>query len=208
MNKRSETSSRRRGFTMVETVICVVIVAVMLVAALEMIGTAARLRGTQTDQSRAAALARELLAEIMQYSYVDPELPTVLLGPELAETRGTFDDVDDYNGLTESPPQKPDGTPLPGFTGWTRSTIIEYADPTNPSATSITDTGLKRISIKVTTPTGRSSKLTALRSKYSAYDKQYGSSSTYSSWVQVDLQLTSDPATRVMTSVNPLNQVP
>src|SRR5437016_5963400 len=128
-NRKSKIPVRLpRAFTMVETVICVVIVAGMMVAALEMLGTSARLRGLQTDQSRAAALARDLLSEIMQYNYQDPTLPTVVLGPEVGETRASFDDVDDYNGLNESPPQTAKGAAIAGYTGWTRSVQVLWAD--------------------------------------------------------------------------------
>ena len=193
---------------MVETVICVVIVAGMMVAALEMLGTSARLRGLQTDQSRAAALARDLLSEIMQYNYQDPTLPTVVLGPEVGETRAGFDDVDDYNGLNESPPQTANGAAIAGYTGWTRSVQVSWADSANPSVNSLIETGLKRITITVTTSTGRKFVVSALRSNCGLYEKSYTSQSTYPCMAQISLQIGTDSSKKVTTSVNLVNQVP
>jgi len=194
---------------MVESVICVVIVSGMLVASLEMLGTTARLRRSQGEQCRAAMLARQLMAEIVQYNYTDPSAATLILGPELGETRAAFNDVDDYNGLSETPPKTASGTAIAGYTGWSRSVLVEYADPSNPGgAASLTDQNLKRITITVMAPSGRSFKLVALRSRYSAYEKSYSNSSSYPAWATVSVQIGTDSSTKVTTSVNAVNQVP
>jgi MSHA pilin protein MshD len=96
-------------------------------------------------------LADGLIWEIMTKDYQDPSLPTLVLGPELGETsRSQYDDVDDYNGLVESPPQNKDGTTIPNLTNWTRSVLVEWVDPNNVTgAASLTETGCKRITVTV-----------------------------------------------------------
>src|SRR5206468_12187441 len=127
-----------------------------------------------------------------QYNYQDPTLPTLVLGAELGETRVTFNDVDDYNGLSESPPQTANGTTIAGYTGWTRSVQVAWANPSNPSASSLIETGLKRITITVTAATGRKYVVSGLRSKYGQYDKSYTAQSTYPCWVEISLQIGTD----------------
>jgi MSHA pilin protein MshD len=210
MHRPFITMRRQRGFTMVETVICVVIVSGMLVCSLEMLGTSARLRRRQSDGSRATLLARQLMSEIMQARYEDPEAPTGSLGPEAGESRATYDDVDDYNSISaESPPQDSTGAVMAGYSGWTRQVTVEYVDSANPGAAAIgTDSALKRITVKVTNPSGASATLVGLRSRQGEYEKTYTTSATYPCWVDITLQPGADSSTTVRTSVNLVNQVP
>jgi len=194
------------GFTLVEASISVVIVAMMLTAALGTIGTSARLRLLQKQQFQGQALAKQLMDEILQLRYSDPTNPG--FGPETGETRATYNDVDDYNGYTETPPKMKDGTALAGYTGWTRAVTVTWADLTTPANNATTDSGLKRILVTVTSPTGRVTKLTALRGKNSAYEDVPGVSTTYTSWVGITVQVGTDATTAATGGVSPLNQIP
>src|SRR5216110_119218 len=121
---RRPRGSAPRGLTIVEAAISVVIVAVLLVAALETLGAAARARVIQAGQCQAPALAGQLMAEIRQANYADDAVPNGPLGPEAGEVNGKdrtgFDDVDDYNGLSESPCRARDGSSLPAIGDWKR----------------------------------------------------------------------------------------
>jgi len=75
----------------------------------------------------AQRLATDLLAEIALLPYKDPN-GSVKFGPEddeSAATRAAFDDIDDYDGWTASPPQKKDGTAETGADGYTRSVLVQ-----------------------------------------------------------------------------------
>jgi len=194
------------GFTLVEASISIIIVAVMLGAAVQTLGVSARLRLIQKQQFQGQALAKQLMDEIMQLRYIDPTSPG--FGPETGETRANYNDVDDYNGYLESPPTLKDGTAITGYTGWKRSVTVTWADANNPANTATTDSGLKRILITVTSPTGRVTKLTALRSKNSPYEDTPTVSTSYISWIGVTLQVGSDTSTTATGGVSPLNQIP
>jgi MSHA pilin protein MshD len=207
MNRFAVNPLRRTGLTLVEAVLACVIVATMIVAALGAVGGAARGRLAQKNQSRAQALAGQLLSEIMQFSYRDPgDNPG--FGPEPGETRATFNDVDDYHALAESPPTGRAGESLPGFTGWKRSTRVEYVDPTLLSVILGADSGLKRITVTVSSPTGAVTSLSAFRSANGVFDKNVTSQTAYTSWAGVTLQLGTDSNTRVVSGAVPLNQLP
>lgn len=113
--------TRRHAFTLVETVLSTIMVSVLLCAALS--ATISARGGSVVASERALALdlAEELLAEIMQQAYVDPEAPEAASGPDVGETgRTDFDDVDDYSGWKQSPPQDIEGQAIAGCAGLTR----------------------------------------------------------------------------------------
>lgn len=141
---------KKRGFTIVEAVIAMLIVAVTLVAALSTVAAARTSRSRIADRVRAQQLAQDLMAEILQQAYQDPvQTPVFGLEPgESATSRAAWNDVDDYNGWTESPPQSKSGNIFPDSTGWTRSVVVEWIDPTTLTVAAA-PTGVKRITVNV-----------------------------------------------------------
>jgi len=179
----------------------VLIVGVMLVAALETIGASARDSVLQQEQCQATALAEQLLSEIVPCRYADPNT-------ESGETRATWDDVSDYDGLTENPPTARNGSPLAGYTGWQRKVQVHFVDPGHPSVPVGSDAGLKRVIVTVVSPRGKTTTLTALRSSHSDYEQQPKTRTTYPSWADVAVQVGSDPAAKSVAGANLVNQVP
>jgi len=201
---------RRGGITLIETVLCTLVVAVMLVAALRMLGSAAVADRQHWSGRLRPAVAGQLMAEVLANSYVDTG-DSPVFGPETGESgtdRSNFDDVDDYNGWSSSPPEGRDGTAIAGLTGWTREVTVAWADPADVETTSVSDQGLKRITVTVTDAQGRSAMITALRGSDSSYDYEPGSSTTYVSWVGVTLKVGPADQARMTSGANPLNCVP
>jgi type II secretory pathway pseudopilin PulG len=134
---------------MLEATAATVIVGLSLVASLRAVQSSVIGQRGGAEVEKAAFLATALMSEIKELSYQNPTQP-VLFGPESGETgRNTFNDVDDYNGWSESPPQNPDGTILPDLTGWTRKVTVQWVSPTNVAQTSSTETGAKLITVTV-----------------------------------------------------------
>jgi type II secretory pathway pseudopilin PulG len=228
----SPESIRRPAFTLVEAVISIVIVGVMLVASLSTLGAAARSRRVRLEQSQHLTLAQDLMGEVLQTHYEEseaagdqafipnvagqidilepPEHPTPVYGPEPGEvdgTRAAFDDVDDYNFWSASPPQAKDGTPLPNLDGWERMVNVrkvELNDPTTP--TGGPDLGLKRIRVRVIAPDGKKTEFVALRSRTGAYDQVPDVQTTYVTWAGVKLQI-GESSPPILSGTNLLNGV-
>lgn len=160
---------QRRAFSMIEVTVAMLIVAGLLVAALETIGSTASGRRAIAQRAAAAALAQDLLDEIRTRKYSGTSDTAGVLGPTAAESssarRAAFDDVDDYDGWTESPPVTDAGGAIAGFTGWRRSVTVRFAVPSLPNTDSSTDQRVKRIEVTVTPPNGTPFKLTALRTQ-------------------------------------------
>jgi prepilin-type N-terminal cleavage/methylation domain-containing protein len=141
----------RRGMTLIEVVASTMIVGMMTVAALNALGAATRSAESLGNRSVAAGLADELMSEIVQTAYSDPSGSTGL-GPDGSESTGprsAFDDVDDYDGWNQSPPQYRDGTTMPDRADWRHRVEVLRVEPNDPTQTSGTDQGAKRIKVTV-----------------------------------------------------------
>jgi MSHA pilin protein MshD len=87
---------RHAGFTLIELVIFIVIVSVGVTGILLVMNTVVASSADPMVRKQALALADSILEEILQKEYADPD------GTSGETTRATFDDVDDYNGKSNS----------------------------------------------------------------------------------------------------------
>jgi len=141
---------RHRGFTLVEAVICILLIGVALVAALRTVGATARSSAITERRATGMMLAHDLMSEILALPYDDPD--GALLGLETGELltdRTTFDDVDDFDGYAESPLRDADGDAISGFTGWERRVDVDLVKPDAPDSVRLSDGGAKRIVVTV-----------------------------------------------------------
>jgi len=201
--------SAREGFTLIEAVMSTLIVSTLIVASLHMFGSLARGRQVVLAGYTGDGVARQLLSEIIQNRFEEPD-ETVVFGPEGSETaRSSYDDVDDYHGWSAGPPEARDGTAIAHLTGWQRSVTVENVDTDTLASAGGTRTGLKKITVTVTDPAGRQSSITALRCDTSGYDQdEPESQTTYVAWAGVTLQVGPDPSTRMYSGTHTPNLVP
>jgi len=153
------------------------------------------------------ALAQALMAEVCQAHYLDPETAGQF-GTEFGEwggTRSDFDDVDDYEDWSGSPPQTKDGTELTGYEGWSRQVAVHYVRPAPPDVTVGSDLGLKRIRVTVTDDQGKKTQLVSLRSANGAFELAPEASASVVTWVGVELQIGEEDATRIGSASVRLN---
>lgn len=92
----NERMRRHAGFTLIELVIFIVIVSVGVAGILLVMNTVVASSADPMVRKQALALADSILEEILQKEYADPD------GTSGETTRATFDDVDDYNGKSNS----------------------------------------------------------------------------------------------------------
>lgn len=157
---------RAAGFSLVEAVVSVVLVGVMFAGVVQTVGAGRMMHYKTGGQRRGAVLARQLLAEILQQSYEDPDVPTVALGPDAGDfgsARTGFDDVDDYEGWSKSPPRDRYGGGKSYLADWSREVSVNWVDPADLGQTSVTETKAKRIIVTVKHRGLVMSELTAVR---------------------------------------------
>jgi MSHA pilin protein MshD len=196
--------------TLVEALISVVILSVGLVAALNTLGSAARANAVLTTKRDGLLLGRELMGEIMASRYRDAQDNKGAIGREDSEkddVRELWDDVDDYDGWSASPPQTKNGTPMDTYARWTREVAVNHVDTTSLAKTTLAvgETGLKRITITVTDPHGRTTTLEALRGVRDTSEPLTGYEEEVVSWVGIELHIT-DSTQQLTAGVEILNQ--
>lgn len=121
MQKKGE-----RGFSLIEIVISMLVLTVVFGGVLSMMMNFSVKNVLEQNRRTAAMAAKELMEEIKSKKFDQLSTQNVVTGwsalgvdaGETAGTKSTFNDVDDYNGLSE--------TLASPFTGFTRSTTVSY----------------------------------------------------------------------------------
>jgi MSHA pilin protein MshD len=161
----NQRPSRQHGFTLVELLVFIVVLAVGLTGTVLVINRSVQLAPEALVRSRAMELAQAYLDEIATKKYdeytgqggvprcdsTDPGSQSCsdTLGPEGTETRATYDDVDDYHGIDDEPPVDAKGNPFANYADYRVQVRVEYAG---------TELGLadirhaKRVTVIITTP--------------------------------------------------------
>jgi hypothetical protein len=180
----------RRGGGVIEILISTALVGLLVVAALKSVGMVFRTRLMNADRLTGPALAQDLMSEILSMPYEDPQNPGGAIGVDVGETssnRTTFDDVDDYNLWGSVNAVARDASARAGYTGWNLSAAIVWINPTTLAA-SVTDTGIKRVTVTAVSPTGVSRQLVALRSRAGALEQSRPIAASVVSWVGAELR--------------------
>jgi len=159
----------RRAITLAETVISTLLIGFVLVSTLQIVGPMARSNTVHADRLIAANLANELSEEIATKLFIDPNADSQDdIGIDADDTitnRRSFDDIDDYNAWTSSPPSISSGSSIINLSGWSRSVTVVHAQLADPSQNSPTYTGLKRITVTVTKDGTQLAQITTLHSQ-------------------------------------------
>ncbi|QOJ14358.1 MAG: hypothetical protein HRU75_06775 [Planctomycetia bacterium] len=146
----ARAAATRRAVTLVEAMICIVLVGVVLAASIHTVGAARMTEARLADRVTATTLADELLSEICTRLYREPDTSTGLLGPDAGELlRTQFDDVDDYHGFGEAPPTDALLAPILALSGWRRSVTVEWVMPDAALTPSVGETYAKLIRVRI-----------------------------------------------------------
>ena len=103
--------------------------------------------------------------EVLIQPYED-QLQTPSFGQESGEGGGDrvdFNDVDDYENWSASPPENKNGAALIGYDRWTRSVDISFVKPTDLQTEVLSQTGVKRITVTVSRDGIPATQLIAIR---------------------------------------------
>lgn len=167
--RTSNTSSRRRGFSIAEAMMASMVLAIAVVGVCGPLSAASEQSQVMRERSTALLLARQLMEEIAAKPLLDGGL-ACRLGPESGESsRGKYDSADDYNGYTDSTSafKTLDGQTVQfGAVGtFTRQVAVEYRATPSGSASAAGDFGL--VTVTVTTPHKQDIKVSRLLTKQS-----------------------------------------
>jgi len=102
------TKSKHHGFTLIELIIFIVMVAAGLAGILSVMNTVVASSADPMVRKQAVALADSILEEILLKSFCDPDTVNAGTNPPtcgantVESGRDTYDDVDDYDGKNET----------------------------------------------------------------------------------------------------------
>jgi MSHA pilin protein MshD len=161
----------QRGATLVELVMTIVIISVAIAG---VIGAFALITGRSADplnQTRAVELAQLYMDEIISKKYDNatpqggqpPYVGSCNIGPDGGETRASYDDVDDYNGISDSPPADADGA-LDGYGGFTVDVTVSCAG--DDAGVGLPADQAKRIDLTITDPGGQAFVFSAYKANF------------------------------------------
>jgi len=148
----------RRGFTLIEASLATVIVGVGVLAMMRLFA-ACTLQNRESNHTTTAMLLAENIQETMaSLTLVDPAYGVTYFGPEPGQTLASYDDVDDFNSQTFSPPI--DATRQPIAALWQYSQVVSvwpvYANklnsntnPSSPDFPQLSYTGAARVLVRI-----------------------------------------------------------
>jgi|SaaInl7_200m_RNA_FD_contig_61_1137732_length_1792_multi_6_in_0_out_0_2 prepilin-type N-terminal cleavage/methylation domain-containing protein len=149
---RRPSRRRREGFSLVEVMVAVVIVGVGIAASMHGIATNTIVTAEGRNVLFTGGLADNVKQFCQTLSFADPQGGTVY-GPDAGETGiGDYDDVDDLDGATFSPPIGGDGSTLssPSYAIWSQAvTVVGLDSGTYNVLVPPGDTPFKRITVEV-----------------------------------------------------------
>jgi MSHA pilin protein MshD len=149
-------ANRVRGFTLIELIVAITIVAI---AATTILGAIAAIASRSADammQQQAVAIGQAYLDEILQRWVVDPN------GTPLNTGRGSWDLVDQYNGLLDVGAKDQFGNSIPALSAYTVSISVVQSS----ALPGITAAAVRRIDINVTGPANVNIALSGYRTNY------------------------------------------
>lgn len=199
---------KRRGFNLLEVTISTLLVGILLIGSMNTTGTLIQRHGVRAQNDVKLALAHDLLSEVQQAAFEDPEGGTGF-GVDWGESSGErsdFDDVDDYHNWNENIIQDRSGQTLSGYAGYSRSIVVEPVRLDDSSVVSSSSTDLKRITVSVKGPDGAIQTMVALRSRFGPIDVEPGVLSSYVRSIHVRLEL-DDASSPLDSGTAILNQV-
>ena len=169
-----------RGFTFVELVIAIAVMGVACVTMLQMLGLSLSHQSDTLVQARTTALAEAFIAEILARRFDEHSAPGGVPACSAAttpcsaanafadgEARANFDDVDDFDGLDESPPLDATGAVRSGFERFRVQVAVTYATAAERTAFGLDAAGdAKIIQITVTPPGSAAQPFTVVKGNY------------------------------------------
>ncbi len=156
MRDTVQTSSADRGYTLIELIVAITVVAIAATIILGVMGAVSSRSADAMLQQQAIAIAQAYLDEIEQRWVVDPN------GTPPNTGRGSWDLVDQYNGLTNVGAQDQFGNAIAALSAYTVNVNVSQST----ALPGISGANTRRIDVTVTTPPNVTVTLSGYRTNY------------------------------------------
>lgn len=169
MRCRASFSEDQTGATLVELVITIVIISVAIAGTVGAFSLIAGRSADPLNQTRAVALAQIYMDEILGRGYDEatpvggvPKAPGCNVNTEEAD-RADYDDVDDYNAITDATPENAEGDSLVAdYNNFRISVAVQCAG----AEVGLAGDDAKRIDLAITDPSGQGYNFSVYRANY------------------------------------------
>jgi len=119
---------KRTGFTLVEVMIAVIFVGIAISALMGANSSFSMVNGAGVQISTAEYLVEQIRELTSLLPVIDPQNDTAIFGAEEA-TLAPYDDLDDFDGKTFSPPIDATRTSLASFSSFSQQITVENVSP-------------------------------------------------------------------------------
>jgi prepilin-type N-terminal cleavage/methylation domain-containing protein len=121
----------KNGFTFIEVLFAVLLVGLAIASLMAANAAFTRANGIGTDLSTAEFLIGQIKELTILLPVIDPETELATFGPESGETLADYDDLDDFNDATFSPPINAERTVLSEFSAYSQKVTVQNVNASN-----------------------------------------------------------------------------
>ena len=122
------------GFSLIEVLIAILLIGLAVASLVASNGAFTKANGAGTDLSTAEFLAEQIRELTMLLPVIDPETPESgvdVFGPESSETLATYDDLNDFDGTSFSPPINANRIALNDLAAYSQQVTVENVNKSN-----------------------------------------------------------------------------
>jgi len=113
------------GFTLIEVLIAILLVGLAVASLMAANGAFTQANGVGTDLSTAEFLIEQIRELAALLPVIDPESETSTFGPEGGETLAGYDDLDDFDNASFSPPINSERSTLAEVAAFRQQVTVE-----------------------------------------------------------------------------------
>jgi MSHA pilin protein MshD len=164
--------NKNRGFTLIEIVMGIVLLAIIMPGVMFYFIQGVKDSAVPQIRTTAIFLAEALMEEIMSKEWDEGTAidsicnnASATLGVDGGESRAGYDDIDDFEGLDNTPPQDSQGTAMSNYPGFRQQATVGYVATSDLNTTVAGPTCYKRIAVTITGG-GEDTQIVSLMSSY------------------------------------------
>jgi type II secretory pathway pseudopilin PulG len=157
---------KSNGFSLIEAMFAVLLVGLAIAALVGANAAFTRANGAGADISTAEFLLEQIKELTATVAVVDPETETATFGAEEGSV-GLYDDLDDFDGASFSPPIGVDRTSLTDFGAFTQQVTVQNVSASDfESVVADHSSDFVRVSVKVLLNSKEISSASWIRARY------------------------------------------
>lgn len=120
-----KNTRRPEGFTLIEVLIAMLLIGLAIVSLISANGAFTQANASGAELSTSEFLIEQIRELTTVLPVIDPNTGTATFGPEASETLANYNDLDDFNGASFSPPISADRNTLADLSAYTQQITVE-----------------------------------------------------------------------------------